>query len=52
MHRAKPSLKEGMQSWLDTLWAQNVEKFFVHIDSCLYINEKWYSRKFFPYCLV
>jgi hypothetical protein len=23
MHRAKPSLKEGMQSWLHTLWACN-----------------------------
>jgi hypothetical protein len=31
MHRAKPSLKERMQSWLDTLWTQFAELYYVHI---------------------
>jgi hypothetical protein len=31
MHTAKPSLKEGMQSWLDTLWTPTCNILLVFI---------------------
>jgi hypothetical protein len=50
MHRAKPSLREGMQSWLDTLWVCNKFRPIVNIPSI--INRKWHSREPFPTVFV
>jgi hypothetical protein len=48
MHRAKPSLREGMESWLDILWVCNLDTDDPHLKlPILYINEKWHNREFF-----
>ena len=46
-HKAKPSLKEGMTQWVDTLW-------FPFCTPCkypLFIKNKWCSRGL-PYCFM
>jgi hypothetical protein len=52
MHRAKPSLKEGMQSWLYTLWSRTSWEVVCTYLCRFYINEKWHSRELFPTVFV